>query len=439
MTSINPQSVIVIGAGPAGLTTAYRLASLGYRVTLLNQSKTIGEHFRCEDDAPLSILGCHKATWTLLYALGVLPMPPVFMEASLEFLVPDGMLARYPQSRLPPPLRQLFTIGRFTGFSRRERWQLLSWLAQIRDGSLQLATDLELRTARDWLESLGHRPSSLQTVWKPLARWLTGADLQTLSAETFVQVLTSFFLSAWDDNRILVPRRPWHQIFVDPICKSLNTNGAKQLVDTRAMQFQYEQDRITGLRTQDGTLLRADWYVAAVPCHELTPLLPERWLTRYAYFQNIGELTTVPCTVIQVHTSHTITAPRQILMGTGPFPWIACKPSESDQHLIAVLAMPHNPAMTDTESQVSALLRSLNLLEQGTHVRGFRQQERAQALLALSPGTKLRRPIQLSPIPNLLVAGAWTDTGWPANLESAIISGERCAEIISGTQNSAAP
>src|SRR5574342_9396 len=98
VTSINPQSVIVIGAGPAGLTTAYRLASLGYRVTLLYQSKTIGEHFRCEDDAPLSILGCHKATWTLLYALGVLPMPPVFMEASLEFLVPDGMLARYPHS-----------------------------------------------------------------------------------------------------------------------------------------------------------------------------------------------------------------------------------------------------------------------------------------------------------------------------------------------------
>jgi hypothetical protein len=30
------------------------------------------------------------------------------------------------------------------------------------------------------------------------------------------------------------------------------------------------------------------------------------------------------------------------------------------------------------------------------------------------------------------VAGAWTDTGWPANLESAIVSGERCADIIIG-------
>jgi hypothetical protein len=30
------------------------------------------------------------------------------------------------------------------------------------------------------------------------------------------------------------------------------------------------------------------------------------------------------------------------------------------------------------------------------------------------------------------VAGAWTDTGWPANLESAVVSGERCADMITG-------
>ena len=50
--------------------------------------------------------------------------------------------------------------------------------------------------------------------------------------------------------------------------------------------------------------------------------------------------------------------------------------------------------------------------------------------LSLRPGTKLHRPIQRSPIANLLLAGSWTDTGWPPNLESAIVSGNRCAETI---------
>ena len=33
----------------------------------------------------------------------------------------------------------------------------------------------------------------------------------------------------------------------------------------------------------------------------------------------------------------------------------------------------------------------------------------------------------------LLVAGAWTDTGWPANIESALVSARRCAEAITKT------
>jgi monoamine oxidase len=92
--------------------------------------------------------------------------------------------------------------------------------------------------------------------------------------------------------------------------------------------------------------------------------------------------------------------------------------------------MPQEQSLTDPIQRVSSLLRSLNLLQPDRQITGFRQEDRAQGWLSLPPGTRLRRPLQRSPVPNLLLAGAWTDTGWPANLESAIVSGERCAEII---------
>ena len=435
VTSTTPQSVIVLGAGPAGLTAAYRSALQGLRVTLVNQSPVIGEHFRREGDPPLSILGCHHATWALLRSLGIRFVPPNFAEAALEFLLPDGRLARYPKTRFPTPLHQLLTIGRFAGLSWGERWKLLSWLEQIWEGSLPLATDLEHRTAEDWIESLDQSQTVVRTIWSPLARWLTGNDLRGLSADAFVASLKPFFLSQAADSRIGVPRQPWHGAFVQPITESLKQHGAALRLGTEAVQFRYEQDRITGLLTLDGAVLQADWYVAAVPHHQLTALLPERWLTRYAYFQQIVELTTLPCTVIQVRTSHRLTAPRHILMGHGPFPWVACKPSELDQSLVAVLSLPQDPSAIDTEQQLSNLLRSLGLLQPDGRLTGFRQQEIPHAVLTLSPGTKVRRPIQRSPIPNLLLAGAWTDTGWPANLESAIVSGERCAEIMIGRKH----
>jgi len=424
------QSVMVLGAGPAGLTAAYRLALGGLRVTVLTPSARIGEHVRRESDPPASILGCHEATWALLHALGIRPDQPAFAEAQLEFLLPSGRVVRYPKTRFPTPIQQLLTIGRFSGLRPGERWKLLSWLEQLWEGSVELPADLEQRTAESWLGSLSHSPSSRQTIWAPLSRWLTGNDLQHLSADAFVTALKPFFLSHAADSRIWVPRQTWDRAFVQPVTDALAKAQATVCAGTRAVRFEYHDDRITGLRVKDGASLQADWYLAALPPRELTGLLPERWLSRYAYFQHIVDLEAFSSSVLQVRTGETMTSPRHILMGAGPFNWIACKPSQFDRGLVATVTMRQDQAVTEPIQQVSALLRSLNLLQPDRHITGFRQEDRALAWLALPPGTKVRRPLQRSPIRNLLLAGAWTDTGWPANLESAIVSGERCAALI---------
>jgi glycine/D-amino acid oxidase-like deaminating enzyme len=430
VTPDSRQTVIVLGGGPAGLTAAYRLAMGGVRVTLLTQSARIGEHLRRESDPPAGILGCHRATWNLLHAFGLRPAQPAFAEAQLEFLLPSGRAVHYPKTRFPTPLQQLLTIGRFSGLSPRERWKLLSWLEQLWEGSVALPSDLEQRTAESWLESLSHNPSSRQTVWAPLARWLTGNDLPSLSADAFVAALKPFFLSQGADSRIWVPTQPWDRTFVQPVTDALASAQAMVCMGMRGVRFEYHEERVTGLRVKDGTTLQADWYVAALPPGELTALLPERWLSRYAYFQHIVDLESASYALIHVRTAERIANPRHILLGGGPFNWIACKPSRFHEGLIATLAMPQEQSLTDPIQRVSSLLRSLNLLQPDRQITGFRQEDRAQGWLSLPPGTRLRRPLQRSPVPNLLLAGAWTDTGWPANLESAIVSGERCAEII---------
>jgi hypothetical protein len=109
-----------------------------------------------------------------------------------------------------------------------------------------------------------------------------------------------------------------------------------------------------------------------------------------------------------------------------------CSSRAPDRRLLAVIKIQPDQPAPDLERHVSTLLGSLHLLEPGRHLDGLGQHEIQHAVLPLGPGTKLLRPIPRSPIPNLLVAGAWTDTGWPANLESAVVSGERCADIITG-------
>jgi phytoene dehydrogenase-like protein len=217
---------------------------------------------------------------------------------------------------------------------------------------------------------------------------------------------------------------------VKPIKERLTKDGATLALHTSAVRIEFHQDRVTGIRVEDGSLLGADWYLAAVPPQQLTPLLPERWLTRYAYFQHIADLETSSSTFLQVRTATILTKPRLILIGSGSFHWMMCSSGTPDRRLLAVMSIQPGQSPPDLERQLSGLLGSLTLLDSGRQLDELRQHEIQHAILPLGPGTKLRRPIHRSPISNLLVAGAWTDTGWPANLESAIVSGERCADII---------
>src|SRR5207302_4346466 len=52
------------------------------------------------------------------------------------------------------------------------------------------------------------------------------------------------------------------------------------------------------------------------------------------------------------------------------------------------------------------------------------------ATFSPAPGSDRWRPSQKTSIPNLFLAGDWTETGWPATMEGAVRSGYLAAEAI---------
>ena len=46
------------------------------------------------------------------------------------------------------------------------------------------------------------------------------------------------------------------------------------------------------------------------------------------------------------------------------------------------------------------------------------------------PGVGALRPTQATPLRNLFLAGDWTQTGWPATMESAVRSGQLAARAV---------
>ncbi|HYB12319.1 MAG TPA: FAD-dependent oxidoreductase, partial [Myxococcota bacterium] len=60
------------------------------------------------------------------------------------------------------------------------------------------------------------------------------------------------------------------------------------------------------------------------------------------------------------------------------------------------------------------------------------------ATLAPAPELQPLRPGPAGPVQDLLLAGDWTDTGLPATLESAALSGHRAAHLAWATARAAA-
>jgi uncharacterized protein with NAD-binding domain and iron-sulfur cluster len=206
----------------------------------------------------------------------------------------------------------------------------------------------------------------------------------------------------------------------------------------------FEGDRVSRVELHEGQELSADWYVLALPLRDLRPLLPESVLARYAYFEQLTRLACSPALSVHLWMDRAITAPRLILLEGSRYHWLlarAAGESETGRAVMAVTAtgkseLWEQPEAALVESALRTCQESCPSLA-GAGILSHVILREPDAFLTVHPGAAALRPLPRSPIHNLLLAGAWTDTGLPATLESAVLSGTRCADAIQSAIHSA--
>ena len=428
--------MLIFGAGLTGLAVGHFLREQGHLVTLLDHPSW-QDGYGTDLTGPVPILfGRYRETWRLLHAIGNGSASQADRTIPLEFRLPDGRVAAYQSVRLPGALQWVTGLFNFHGLARHDRWKLLSYIEQIWEQGQTLPADLDNRRAHEWLTSIGQSREACNHVWRPLSLWLTGNALEQLSAAIFVRHLLTLFLGQTTDARLTYLHGTIGDRLINPLKQMMERHGSHILPQTEEPALRFGPNGISEIRLRDGSSLHARWYIAALPHRKLLSLLPEHLLTRYAYFAQLGELETVPEISVNFTQPSINPSPRLLLCAERPFHQLTVAPSGPSEIRCRLSAIA-NPALAESrdEQLIELGQTELRLLcpdiahdesPPGQIVR------HDQAALSLKPGAALRRPIQQSPVPNFLVAGAWTDTGWPANVESAIASARRCAEIISG-------
>jgi len=436
-----PRTALIIGGGPAGLTAAWRLATHGHAVTLVEQSGHLGGRLLPGnatgqfDAIPPVLMGHHTATLALLKELGTVDSAVLSGDLRIEFLLPGGRLVPLMQPWLPAPFHTIVGLLLFGGLPFADRWRLLDVIERSWEGDPALPQNLDQRTAEDWLTERKQSERARADVWTPLARFLIGDDLATVSAAALVSALTRGFLAARRHASLAVPTDTLYNLLLAPLAARLAQAGVTIRLNTAAVSIQVERERVTGVRLRDGVTLTADRYIMALPHTQLTAVLPERVLTHYAYFQQLTQLSDSPALTVHLRIDKALQAPRVVLLARRTFHWLVSRPGPRRSGTVLSIVATDKPELLKRTDQelLSLALDELAYAYPGPDaikILDWRVIREPRAFLTMSPGMRVHRPLPQSPFQNLLIGGDWTDTGLPATLESAIVSGTHCADLI---------
>ncbi|KAF2776074.1 hydroxysqualene dehydroxylase HpnE [Streptomyces sp. OM5714] len=447
VSSLGPGGhAVVVGGGLAGVTTALALADAGARVTLLEGRPRLGGLAFSFQRGDLTVdngqhvyLRCCTAYRWFLDRIGGAALAPV--QERLDVPVVDlarsegNRLGRLRRDALPVPLHLGRSLATYPHLSLAERASV--GRAALALKGLDLADpSLDTQDFGSWLTAHGQSARAVEALWDLVGVATLNAVAGDASLGLAAMVFKTGLLSDPGAADIGWARVPLGELHDRLARKALDSAGVRTEVRTRVTSVSVNENGGWSVQVP-GETLEADAVVLAVPQREAHDLLPDGALDAP---ENLLEIGTAP--ILNLHVVYdrkVLATPFLTALGT-PLQWVFDRTEASGLKEGQYLAVSQSTAQNDIDEPVAALReRYLPELERllprarGAEVKDFFVTRERTATFAPAPGVGRLRPGARTKAPGLYLAGAWTATGWPATMESAVRSGVRAAAAALGT------
>ena len=434
--------ITVIGGGLAGITAAVALAESGADVTLLEARPRLGGatcSFNRDglivDTGQHVFLGCCHAYRGLLARLGMTEHAPLQDRFDVTVLAPGPVgqpkRARLRRTALPGPLHMLPALGRYPFLSRAERVRVSRpALAMRRVDPADPAADTQ--RFGDWLAARGQSERARRALWDLFsvsALNIAGDDASLALAATVVK---TGLLGKNNAADIGVPALPLGELHGDAAATLLAKLGAQVTLGAKVSAIEPDQAGGFLVRLAGGDVT-ADAVVLAVPHEKAAPLVPPDALPA-ATVRAWAGLGASPIVNVHVVYDRPVTDLPFAAAIDSPVQWVFDRTrisgldqlSPGQQYLAISLSAADSyaevPAARLREQFVPALAELFPAAREAQVTEFFVTRER-RATFRQGPGSGALRPKAATQQPGLVLAGAWTDTGWPDTMEGAVRSG----------------
>jgi squalene-associated FAD-dependent desaturase len=424
--------VVVVGGGLAGLSAAVACMDAGARVTLLEARAHLGgatwstrRRGLWIDNGQHVFLRCFTHYRAFLRRLGVEDRVHLQRRLSVPVLAPGGPTAWLRRNALPAPLHLAGSLLRFAHLPPAQRLRVA--LTARRLGRLRLENpELDERSFGSWLARQGESPVAIERFWDLLIRPTLNLPATDGSLALAARVFQTGLLESNHAGDIGHARVPLQRLHGDPARSLLEAGGARVELRARVSGIAATPGKglVVGLRSGQ---IEADAVILATPHREAADLLPVDAGLDPAGLRRLGASPIVDLHV--VFDRPVMELPFAAGIGT-PLQWIFDRTESSGlergQYLVVSLS-----AAGDYIGLSSELLRRLFTPElerlfpaaRRARIEHFIVTRERSATFLQTPGARRHRPGSGTKLPGLYLAGAWIDTGWPATMESAVMSG----------------
>ncbi len=293
------------------------------------------------------------------------------------------------------------------------------------------------RSFAQWLESERQPPEAVERFWEMIIVSALNENVRTASAAHALQVFQEGFLAHRDAYLVGLASVPLVRLY-EPTMPMLESRGGSVRLGAGVRGLEFDGRSITGVELSDGEKLSADVYVSALPVERLEKLVTPAMRGFDARLAGLGEFSFSPILGIHVWYDRAVMDWPHAVTLDSPLQWVFNRGLDAvsrRQHLHVVISAAYAwidlPATEILERVRKELAIYLPGVAQARFVEGQVIKER-RATFSATPEIEAARPEARGAIENLVLAGDYCQTGWPATMEGAVRSGYIAASAVTG-------
>jgi len=430
--------VCIIGGGVAGIVASDHLINCGYKVVLIEAREQIGGRINSFvdkktgdilDNGQHLLMGAYTEFLNLLKELDTYQFLNLQNNLDLRILSNDKQYLLH--SDLTGRLGYFSAILGMKGFDFLNKLHLLKLFVLIRFIDEKKYKD---SNCLDFLKKYNQSDFVVKLFWEPIILATLNNIPENAPASLLIVVLKKAFLSNSFNSKMIIPTKGLSEL-IFPFSEKIEKYG-NLLTNTKLSRLFFENQKVTCILTNKEQKIYSKVYISCVQGNEL---IKHYALENSKLYQSINSFEYSPIISVYLWFDGGEFGFEFAAFIDSNFHWIFNRrkifKSDNKEYptFITLVISAANEMMNKTNNQIIEIAVK-EIIERFPKMKNHNLQhariiKEKLATLKITPEIERLRPSNLTEYDNLLIAGDWTNTGLPATIESASISGKTAASI----------